>query len=204
MLNISAIKLVPLAILIALISCRAKPQTNLQFEGKTLLSEEKTTWGYGCGYNCSFNSDGNLSTTLSFQGSDSIEMKTSGQFMNVIHYPNSFILEAKKWSYDYGGTWQDLADGFHLELKLSKSECTLQRSEGKKKTSLPCESPQKIRELICRIGEMQIPKLSNSVLICEDEDKNQTAFGIGETITKVVVGEPSIKTHFYVNKGFNK
>lgn len=201
MTKLSVLTLTLLAFLFVPVACKVKTHSIPQIEGSVMLSDEKTTWGYGCGDSCSFNSDSSLNTAISFKKSNSVEMNMSGRLMNVIHYPSSFILDAKKWVYDYSGTWQDLNNNeVRLKLKLSKSECSLQRSEGKKKRNLPCEGLRKSIGLVCRAEEMTIQDLPKHAFICEDDEKNQTVFGIRETITKIVVGEPSIKTHFYTNK----
>lgn len=188
--------------LISIVSCAPPHHAPAGLEGMTVSSHMKETWGYGCGRDCTFNSDGSDKTELIFEASGAAKMNNAGRYVNVIHYPHSFILDAKKWSYNYKGRWSITGDEIEIVLALAGSECSVQRSEGKKKMMLACEKPLPSRLLICRVDKKNISDVERDVLICRDEAGSEVVFGIDQPIVTVILGEPSVKTYFYTTKPF--
>lgn len=191
-----------LAVLIFVFICSCAPTrvTPIGLEGKTVSSQVKETWGFGCGKDCTFNSDGSDTTEFVFGQADAVWMNNTGRYVNVVHYPHSFILDAKKWNYDYKGVWSITEDGIEVRVSLVKSECSVQRSEGRRRVKLACERPLPSRLFICKIDRIKISDDEKDALICRDEGGDEIVFGVGAPIVKVFVGEPSIKTHFYSTK----
>ena len=181
-----------------LISCASHKTTSI-LSGKIASSIVRETWGYGCGRDCAFNSDGQDKIQLVFGDGYAVSMKNEGHYLNVIHYPHSFILDAKRWQYGYVGTWNDVEGEIRIRLELEKADCSVQRSEGKKKVSIDCEKAPSVKFFICKREMMKIEEIEREVLNCNDETGGSSLFGIGFTVNKVAVGSPSIQEHYYTS-----
>jgi hypothetical protein len=170
-------------------------------------SHRKVAYGWGCGGNCAVNISGESETALGNDPPD-VHLEDHGTLTQKQTDPGGMMINTKRWKYAFHGASRGDDSKREYDLYTDVSECTrsseiAEASKNTISTPTDCGGPPKQWKLACERSEVQVKDRARPAWVCSPADHMDAfgtefpwVFGIEESITTVVSGEPHPHTTY--------
>jgi hypothetical protein len=170
-------------------------------------SHRKVSYGWGCGGNCAVNISGESETALGNDPPD-VHLEDHGTLTQKQSDPGGLMISLTQWKYAFHGISAGGDTRREYDLHTDVSECTRNsefHEEGKSTISKPvdCAGPPKQWKLACKRSEVQVKGRARPAWVCSPPNHMDAfgtefpwVFGIEESITTIVSGEPHPRTTY--------
>jgi hypothetical protein len=175
--------------------------------GVVTTSHRKVGWGWGCGGNCAVNTSGESETALGNDPPD-VRIEDHGTLTRRESGPGGMVITATRWRYAFHGNSTAGTVRREYELRTEVGECTRTeetmdagKTTARKQTA--CPGPPKRWKLACARSEVQVKGRPRPAWVCSPPEHMDAfgtefpwVFGIEESITTVISGEPQPRTTY--------
>jgi hypothetical protein len=175
--------------------------------GVVTTSHRKVGWGWGCGGNCAVNLSGESETAL---GNDPprVRIEDHGTLTLRESDPGGMVVTATRWRYAFRGNSTAGTVRREYELRTEVSDCTrteetMDAGKPKARKQTACPGPPKRWKLSCARSDVQVKGRARPAWVCSPPEHMAAfgtefpwVFGIEESITTVISGEPHPRTTY--------